>query len=82
MILIFVDAVETPKVEEPAPVSVKVSGQDRNVSLAPGTMVWKSQTGSKVHTHNDCGNMNPDKAQQITVEQAVQLGLEACDKCY
>lgn len=67
---------------EPRKATVKVSGTNRTVSLAPDALVWKSETGSKFHTHNDCGRMNPDKATQITVEKAQALGLEACEKCY
>ncbi|NCB91303.1 MAG: MBL fold metallo-hydrolase [Clostridia bacterium] len=49
---------------------------------AQGNMVWKSETGSKYHNKPDCGNMNPDKATQITVEEAESQGLEACKKCF
>ena len=41
-------------------------------------MVWKSATGDKYHSRNDCGRMNPDKATQITEEQAISQGLEKC----
>lgn len=76
-----------PELEpEPSPVSQKaifaVSGTNRTVSLDPDVLVWKSATGSKFHTHNDCGNMNPDKAKQITVAEAEKQGLTACEKCY
>lgn len=47
-----------------------------------GQMVWKSATGSKYHSIPNCGKMNPNKAVQITVEQALSQGLEACSKCY
>ncbi len=75
-----------PPVEEIVPeqenVTVKVSGQDRSVSLPPGTMVWRSETGTKFHNRNDCGNMNSNKASQITVEQAAKAHMEACENCY
>ena len=45
-------------------------------------MVWISATGSKYHRINNCGRMNPDNAKQVTREQAVSMGLEACKKCY
>lgn len=57
---------QTPDVQEPA----------------DSTMVWKSATGSKYHCVNDCGNMNPDKAQQLTKEEAEEQGLDPCSKCY
>ena len=55
------------------------------VSDSPGSgsvLVWKSATGSKYHSINNCGNMNPDKATQITEEQAVKEGLGKCSKCW
>ena len=45
-------------------------------------MVWISETGSKYHRFNDCGKMNPDRATQISLSRAQQLGYEACSKCY
>ena len=45
-------------------------------------MVWKSETGSKYHSINNCGRMNPNKATQITKEQAESQGLKPCSKCY
>lgn len=47
-----------------------------------GQMVWQSATGSKYHNKSKCGNMNPAKATQITVEQAKSRGLGACKKCF
>ncbi|MDY4079046.1 MAG: hypothetical protein SOY42_09740 [Clostridium sp.] len=47
-----------------------------------GEMVWKTATGSKYHRTNHCGNTNPNKATQITKEQAENMGLEPCKKCY
>ena len=41
-------------------------------------MVWKSATGSKYHSINNCGNMNPDKAEA----QAISQGLGKCSKCW
>lgn len=47
-----------------------------------GRTCWKSATGEKYHSINNCGRMNPNKATQITVEQAESMGLEACLKCW
>jgi competence protein ComEC len=47
-----------------------------------GVMVWKSETGSKYHNKPDCGNMNPDKATEITVDEAESEGLSPCKKCF
>lgn len=47
-----------------------------------GQMVWLSETGSKYHSINNCGRMNPEKARQVTLESAIAQGFEACSKCY
>ncbi len=47
-----------------------------------GEMVWKSATGKKYHSIDHCGNMNPNKATQITREQAEAMGLGRCSNCY
>lgn len=52
------------------------------MSDAPATMVWRSATGNKYHSRNDCGKMNPDQATQITEEEAVREGLEKCGRCW
>ena len=62
--------------------TVPVSGTDRSVSLDPDSLVWISATGTKFHSHNDCGRMNPNKAFQMTVADAVAAGYTACEKCY
>lgn len=45
-------------------------------------MVWLSATGDKYHSIPNCGRMNPDKARQVTREQAESSGHSACTKCY
>lgn len=47
-----------------------------------GDMVWLSETGSKYHSRNNCGRMNPDKAWQVSREDAIAMGYEACKKCF
>lgn len=44
--------------------------------------VWVSATGNKYHNKNNCGNMNPDKARQISREEAENRGMDPCKKCY
>ena len=67
---------------QPKRATFAVANTGRTVSLDPDTLVWKSATGSKFHTHNNCGTMNPDKAKQITVAEAEKQGLAACENCY
>ena len=86
--------IEAPEIDEASrvdtmpetPTSVTATIANSNgatVNLPSGTLVWKSATGEKFHSINDCGNMNPDKAEQITVDEAVNhYNLEACEKCY
>ena len=52
--------------------------QERNV----GDMVWISETGSKYHSKNNCGRMNPEKAVKMSLEEAIARGYTACSKCY
>ncbi len=56
---------------------------EENVSEeTESVMVWRSATGEKYHCINDCGNMDPNKATQLTEEQALALGLEKCRRCW
>ena len=45
-------------------------------------MVWISATGSKYHSKNDCGSMNPSNATQISLDDANARGMEACSRCH
>lgn len=46
------------------------------------TMVWLSATGEKYHSIPNCGRMNPDKARQVTLSDAIAQGYDACSKCF
>lgn len=46
------------------------------------TMVWIPATGSKYHNKSNCGNMNPNTARYISLDEAVSLGYGACGNCY
>lgn len=48
----------------------------------PAGMVWLSATGSKYHSINNCGKMNPSKARQVTESEALAQNMEKCDKCW
>lgn len=43
--------------------------------------VWLSATGKKYHRINNCGNMNPNTARKVTLEEAQKLGKTACSNC-
>ncbi|MFR1709418.1 MAG: hypothetical protein ACLSV2_10985 [Clostridium sp.] len=47
-----------------------------------GIMVWKTATGKKYHSINNCGNTNSKNATYITKESAESQGLTPCSKCY
>ncbi|WP_411167751.1 hypothetical protein ACH36K_11405 [Clostridium sp. MB05] len=58
-------------------------GGNNVVSETPiGQMVWLPATGKKYHSISNCGNMNPAKARQATLESAISKGYSACSKCY
>lgn len=56
--------------------------KDAVTDQSTDVMCWKSATGDKYHSKNNCGKMNPNKAKQITVEEAENLGLAPCKKCW
>ena len=68
--------VETPQPQVTQPAIVETPQPQAT------TYVWLSATGSKYHRVNDCGNMNPDKARKVTLEQAQKLGNGKCSKCW
>jgi peptidoglycan hydrolase CwlO-like protein len=47
-----------------------------------GIMVWKTATGKKYHSTNNCGNTNSKNTTYITIEAAESQGLTPCSKCY
>lgn len=58
------------------------SSDSNSNSSGDSTLVWLSATGDKYHTINNCGNMNPDKARQVTKAKAEADGKEPCSKCH
>ena len=44
--------------------------------------VWLSATGAKYHRIPNCGRMNPNKARQVSLDEAVAGGYEPCKNCY
>lgn len=63
---------ETPSLSEETPAA----------SQTNSASVWISATGEKYHRIPNCGRMNPDKATQMSRDQAEAAGYEACKKCY
>lgn len=58
----------------------KESTTENKVAEETVTMVWIPKTGSKYHSRSGCSNMkNPT---QVTKEEAIEKGYEACKRCY
>lgn len=67
--------VEAPKVNEPVVEAPPVRSPDN-------TVCYLSATGKKYHSINNCGKMNPAKATQTTVSDAIAKGMGKCSKCW
>lgn len=66
----------------PSAISENIHQEPSQSDTNSTTTVWLSETGSKYHSINNCGRMNPDKAVQVTEEQAVAQGMGKCSKCW
>ena len=56
------------------------SSTQNNNSASSGDMVWIPNSGSKYHSHSGCSNMkNP---RQVTKQEAINQGFDACKKCW
>lgn len=81
------DAVDNPQPENQTDNS-QTKAQDNNpqAETPPETptpnadMVWIDDTGKKYHSKSSCSNM--DAPYQVTREQAISMGRDACKKCY
>ena len=60
-------------IPEPAP-ELKETPKTESV------MVWLPGTGLKYHSINNCGNMNPSRARQVTLEVA-KISYDPCSRC-
>ena len=58
------------------------SSSSESVSDKTEQYVYLSATGSKYHSIPDCGRMNPDKAQRVTLSEAKSEGYGRCKKCF
>lgn len=78
----------TAQTQETAPVQTQeinvtsTQTQEQQSGHRVAETVWLSATGKKYHRIPNCGKMNPSKARQISADEAVSLGYEACKKCY
>lgn len=54
---------------------------NRSVIGLMGKRVWVTASGEKYHSVPDCGKMNPDTAEQMSLAMAKILGYSPCQKC-
>ncbi len=66
----------------PALDGAKVTTASTPTTATSGDKVWLSATGDKYHKINNCGKMNPNKARQVTLDEAKAAGKTACKKCF
>lgn len=55
---------------------------EQEASASANDTVWLSTTGIKYHSINNCGQTDPDKAYQVSLEYAIREGYEKCEKCF
>lgn len=67
---------------ESASSAQSVSESTNESGSGSSVMVWISATGSKYHSINNCGRMNPNNARQMTEEEAINQGYGKCSKCW
>lgn len=68
--------------QQSVPSSASLSSAETVPQQQTGTLVWIPATGKKYHSIPDCGNMNPNKATQLTEAEAIQRGYGKCSKCF
>ncbi len=72
--------------QEAASIAAQQNSNNNNTNKqtqAPSAQVkvWLSATGSKYHSKNNCGNMNPNKARLVNLDD-IRGRYEPCDNCH
>lgn len=62
--------------------SAKNPSPEPDAETSNSASVWLSATGEKYHSIPNCGNMNPDKARQVSEADAIAQGYTSCSKCF
>lgn len=57
------------------------SNSNEGTTEPVGQMVWRTKSGKKYHSKNNCGNTDTSSARQITIKDAKAAGLTACTRC-
>jgi len=69
--------IPAPATPTPSPIATPAPAQ-----AAGSTTVFLSATGTRWHSINNCGNMNPDNTRSVTLEYARgRIDLSACTRC-
>lgn len=63
------------------PVTTETTIVEQPIETTP-QYVWLSATGNKYHRINNCGRMNPNRATQVTLEEAQSRGKGKCSNCW
>lgn len=72
------DIVQTKTVAQNTAADTSQTSETQNVD----TNVWIPATGNKYHSIPNCGRMNPDKAVQLSLSDALAKGYTECSKCH
>lgn len=67
---------------EPIPEKTSEPEKETTQDTENSSPVWISATGSKYHSINNCGNMNPNKARQMSESDAIAKNYGKCKKCW
>lgn len=68
------------KAQQQANINQSNGGGSTDNSASVGQTVWLAATGTKYHSKNNCGNMNPANARKVNLNEI--NGYAACKKCY
>lgn len=79
---IAADQAEQQRIAAEQAEQARIAAEQATQQQQQEQMVWISATGSKYHSRSNCGNMNPDKAYQLTLSEAQSRGYDACKRCH
>lgn len=86
---LYIDSIDDTAVKHDAGISAysveilpkEEEKKEEKIELTLDGEVYTTKSGSRFHIKNDCGSMNPDNANKITVKDALDKGLSPCKIC-
>jgi len=75
-------ALATPPPSTPIPVLSPTPTPASSTGVDLDRTVWLPATGSRYHSVDNCGNMNPARATAMTRREARNRGHQACARCW